>query len=257
MATHEEQIPPIEEKFAEFIHLANSCTTEFAPEIQHEDSHRSYILLVPQILTHTHYSIQFDTSTKIPLWTKVAISQVNATKALNTKAPPRPTWSQDPLLNATDQAKDSDYNKSGYDRGHLVPAEPFTYDLTAFKDTFVMTNCAPQLHTANQNWWNQAESFALHAAYYKGDLVIETMTVGNVGTIVGTNNVGIPAWFCKALCHTATGKTVGFFVLNSGTDLNVGYTTVDDLEKKTKYKIFTGITLCDKKNIDKAFWNLK
>ena len=49
------------------------------------------------------------------------------------------------------------YTKSGYDRGHLVPAEDFGYDLNKIKSTFYYINCIPQTVRLNRGIWKTYE----------------------------------------------------------------------------------------------------
>lgn len=39
----------------------------------------------------------------------------------------------------------SDYNGSGYDRGHLAPAADHSHDLVKLKETFSLINISPQV----------------------------------------------------------------------------------------------------------------
>src|SRR5215813_11687952 len=53
----------------------------------------------------------------------------------------------------------SDYNGSGLDRGHLVPAAD-RFGSPDFTDTFLMTNVIPQAPDLNQYPWEKLESYA-------------------------------------------------------------------------------------------------
>ncbi len=51
------------------------------------------------------------------------------------------------------------YNRSGYDRGHMAPNHAIgaLCDDEAQKETFLMTNIAPQSKALNQRWWERLE----------------------------------------------------------------------------------------------------
>lgn len=50
------------------------------------------------------------------------------------------------------------YNKSGYDRGHLVPAEDFADSNIRLKSTFYYINCVPQTPNLNRGQWKRYET---------------------------------------------------------------------------------------------------
>ena len=52
---------------------------------------------------------------------------------------------------------DAQYEKSGYDRGHLANAEDFAYDCTAIEQTFRYYNVLPQTPNLNRGIWKQWE----------------------------------------------------------------------------------------------------
>jgi len=52
-----------------------------------------------------------------------------------------------------------DYSKTGYDRGHLAPNAIFDYDRKTQKETFLMSNIAPQKPKLNRKLWNKIEKF--------------------------------------------------------------------------------------------------
>lgn len=70
----------------------------------------------------------------------------------------------------------ADYDKTGYDRGHLVPAADSATD-AEMSDTFLMTNMTPQLPSVNRLSWKNLESsvrkmtnvsYVLTGALYNG-----------------------------------------------------------------------------------------
>jgi endonuclease G len=58
------------------------------------------------------------------------------------------------------RAKLHDYFRSGYDRGHQVPAADCKFSQEAMDDTFYLTNMCPQVGEGfNRDYWSHLESF--------------------------------------------------------------------------------------------------
>lgn len=58
------------------------------------------------------------------------------------------------------RAKLKDYHRSGYDRGHQVPAADAKWDQEAMDDTFYLTNMCPQVGDGfNRDYWAHLEDF--------------------------------------------------------------------------------------------------
>jgi len=55
--------------------------------------------------------------------------------------------------------KSSDYNGSGFDRGHLCPSNERTRDVLSNRNTFLMSNITPQTKSLNQGVWRNLEAF--------------------------------------------------------------------------------------------------
>jgi len=62
------------------------------------------------------------------------------------------------------QASPSQYTRTGYDRGHMVPAADHRTSLDELAATFTMTNIAPQAPGLNRGYWARLESWLRHAA---------------------------------------------------------------------------------------------
>ncbi|KAL7409195.1 hypothetical protein BDY24DRAFT_345540, partial [Mrakia frigida] len=59
------------------------------------------------------------------------------------------------------RAKLKDYFKSGYDRGHMVPAADAKISQQAMDETFLLSNIAPQIGDGfNRHYWAYFENFA-------------------------------------------------------------------------------------------------
>ena len=58
-----------------------------------------------------------------------------------------------------DSPKPQDYNKSGWDRGHLSAASNTSYPKT-IQESFLMTNIAPQSAELNRGLWKTLEGYA-------------------------------------------------------------------------------------------------
>ncbi len=55
------------------------------------------------------------------------------------------------------KCKHFNYTKSGYDKGHLVPAEDMAFNKEAMNNSFVWWNCVPQTPKLNRGNWRIEE----------------------------------------------------------------------------------------------------
>ena len=99
------------------------------------------------VVTNLAYLAAFDTETRCPSWNYYVLDPceiVVTNRADN-------SFRTDPRVPESDLAKD--YEKSGYDRGHMAPAADFNFDQEALKETYLFTNIAPQEPTMNRGEW--------------------------------------------------------------------------------------------------------
>ncbi|KAK4192011.1 hypothetical protein QBC35DRAFT_260590 [Podospora australis] len=67
---------------------------------------------------------------------------------------------EDPSIPEQFRAKLKDYFRSGYDRGHQVPAADCKWSQTAMDDTFFLSNMCPQVGEGfNRDYWAHFEDF--------------------------------------------------------------------------------------------------
>ncbi|KAK9977023.1 hypothetical protein ABG768_018844 [Culter alburnus] len=89
-----------------------------------------------------------------------------------------------PRGNGNNQAMNSDYRGSGYDRGHLYPVQHTDNPLSMLASS-TLTNAAPQDPTFNQGAWNDHEKDVIsdlqncNVAYVVTGVVPDTKTINN------------------------------------------------------------------------------
>ncbi len=88
------------------------------------------------------------------------------------------------------QVRSSDYNTSGYDRGHMTPAADRDNTPQNVSATFLMTNIVPQAPDNNQGPWAQLENYSRGLADQGKELYIIAGGYGNTRSI-GKGNVKI------------------------------------------------------------------
>ena len=139
----------------------------------------------------------------------------------------------------------SDYNGSGYDRGHLAPAANYKFSQKATDDTFVMTNMCPQTPELNRRSWLSLEDYIRDLVEFHDTLVVLTGTYGDAGKI--KNKVTIP----KKMWKVAVGKRdnevltiIGWIYINCKSKQSVENTAVsiDDIEQLINRDIQVGLS---------------
>jgi len=131
-----------------------------------------------------------------------------------------------------------DYSKTGYDRGHNAPNASFDYDKSIQKQTFLMSNIAPQKPNLNRRLWAKIEKFTRIQAIKNKEISVITGNCGSLGHI--KNNVNIPKYWYKII-FKPNNQVIAFISKNSN---NVGrdkakqhLTTLKHIENVCGFKI--------------------
>ena len=153
------------------------------------------------------------------------------------------------------QVKSSDYNGTGYDRGHMTPSADRTKDPTTNSATFLMTNIVPQTADNNRDVWEGLESESRRLVGLGKELYIIAGGLGEKRT-VGTQKISVPASTWKVIVvldqpdlkasEVATNtRVIAVNVPNiqgikekTWRDFRV---SVDQLEEKTGYNFLTNV----------------
>lgn len=137
-----------------------------------------------------------------------------------------------------------DYVRSGYDRGHIVPAADQKWSTESMEDCFAMTNICPQEHALNSGAWNTLENKSRLWARRDSALVIVAGPIFESGDRkrIGATGVRVPSAFFKVILapYVDEPRAIGFVYPNMSAPGNMQLysMTVDEVERITGYDFF-------------------
>jgi len=190
-----------------------------------------------ELVRHSDFTLCHHSGRKIPAWSAYTLTP----RQLTTPSHPRPSrFRQDDSLR-TPGAQDSDYTRTGFHRGHLVPA----LDRDNSPETFLLSNAAPQTPSLNLGRMRQLENLIRNLAASSDSVTVITGTLfeSPEPETIGLNQVAVPTHFFKAiLIHRGTEKTMLAAILPNSTriaePLSHFLTTVDEVERRSGIDLF-------------------
>ncbi|GAO50868.1 hypothetical protein SAICODRAFT_91567 [Saitoella complicata NRRL Y-17804] len=161
------------------------------------------------------------------------------------------------------RARLQDYFRSGYDRGHQVPAADVKFSQAAMDETFYLSNMSPQVGDGfNRDYWAHFEDFCRRLAnqyenvrivtgplylprkYPDGKWRVSYEVIGN------PPNVAVPTHFYKVIVadngNPQETVTIGSFVLpnapiDNATNLTEFVTPLDAIERASGLEFLTAL----------------
>ncbi|ROI62426.1 Endonuclease domain-containing 1 protein [Anabarilius grahami] len=175
-----------------------------------------------------------------------------------------PQGSVDIKLCGEHQALNGDYEKSGFDKGHLAPVYQ-AQSQSCSDATFTLTNAAPQNPSFNSGQWRVLEeniAKALSEQYLPKKYSVYIVSGVTPGTSKLKNRVNVPSYFWTAYCcldqNNRCQISRGFIGENK--NITPQNTTVNDLKKElanlykvTSFEVFDSSTVPPMKQKSKAF----
>tara|TARA_B110000238_G_scaffold173562_1_gene192734 strand:+ start:90 stop:866 length:777 start_codon:yes stop_codon:yes gene_type:complete len=192
-----------------------------------------------EILNYSYFSVSFCEEYKLSEWTIHYLTPDRLTYSSSRKGI---EFRKDPRLNGRDNSK-LDFYKSGYDRGHMVPAADMAFDKTRLTETFFLTNITPQTAGFNRGGWKVLEERIR-------DWVVEFDTVAIItGFVKGDNpdnllgyagSVPVPKYFYKIFIDIQRKRSIAFLMPNEKItkDIIEYVVPIDYLEKITGLDFF-------------------
>ena len=219
--------------------LTQFCTSLTAQQQAYAKRHLS--LGKPQAVferVREGYTLAEDGRLKIPVWVQYSLRPAD----LDGPAERTDDFAADTSIPAGGRSELSDYYLSGFDRGHMAPAEDMTRDARVMSECFLLSNMAPQIGAGfNNGIWKSLEN----AVRGWGELTIiagpvfavENDTV-KYGTI-GDNHVAVPTHFYKIVVDANDPQNIRAlaFMIPHRKFVQGQYAeflcTIDDIEKAT------------------------
>ena len=108
-------------------------------------------------------------------------------------------------------ARHQDYNRSGYDRGHLCPAQDRSASRAMMKATFTMSNIAPQTPALNRGDWKRLENTIRNQAreHDSVSVVVIPVFLDRDTAFIGSHRLAVPHAFIKAAWLAASDSVLG------------------------------------------------
>ncbi|MBK6967017.1 MAG: DNA/RNA non-specific endonuclease [Bacteroidales bacterium] len=149
-----------------------------------------------EILIHkTGYSVSYNCSFNIANWVAYELTK----EETKSKVKRKNNFIADPFLDSCLVVPD-DYIRSGYDKGHLAPSADMCWSLLTMKESFYMTNMAPQKPRFNRGMWKRLEDQARDWASENDSVFIVTGPVLKTGMpTIGRNRISVPDAFYKVI----------------------------------------------------------
>jgi endonuclease G len=132
-----------------------------------------------------------------------------------------------------------DYQKSGFDQGHLAPNADMSFSVQGAKESFLLSNMSPQYPGVNRGVWKQLES-TVRALTYQTKHPL-TIYAGDIwppsnAKAIGPNKVIVPEVLWKVIVDNNTKKSYAYLIPNReglATNITPFQVTVMDIEKAT------------------------
>lgn len=193
-----------------------------------------------QIVEHQYYTLSYSEEHEQAEWVayELTVDRLNKNRVDRTN-----NFRPDPKVK-TKSATPADYRRSGYTRGHLVPAGDMGFDERAMSETFYMSNMSPQLRNQNMGIWRELEEQIRDWGRKYKHLYIVTGPILNERELdrIGKNIVTVPRNYFKVILDVTDPeyKGIGFIIPNAISDdhLTEYALTIDEVEDITGIDFF-------------------
>lgn len=130
-----------------------------------------------------------------------------------------------------------EYKNSGYDRGHMAPADDMKWSREAMTECFYMTNMCPQNNSLNSGAWRSLEQKVHRWASRDGELLVFTGPIFGAGnkTIGPNDDIAVPQGFFKVVYAPGQQRAIAFMYDNvqARGGLRRHAVSVDEVERLT------------------------
>ena len=175
--------------------------------------------------------------TRTPLYAAEYLTRKNMRNA--GKLSRKDSFHAEDALPERDRAELSDYERSGYDRGHMAPNADFA-TRKAQAESFSLANMVPQVHESNAGVWAGIESATRQLATAEGDIYVISGPAFIGGNLKKIGNVLVPTHVWKVIYSPAQQKAGAYLITNDDTR-DYAVLTVSKLEKMVGLSLLPGL----------------
>lgn len=193
-----------------------------------------------EVVNHAYFSLSYIENHELSEWVAHKLTKrsiTGRTKRTN-------NFRFDPKV-STKTVNGSDYRKSGFDRGHMVPAGDMKLNRTAMSESFYMSNIAPQRASFNRGIWRSLEERIRSWVRAEGQMYVITGPVLERGLPpLNHSGVSVPSLYYKiVLSLNGKPKMIGFLFENYGSKqpLRKFAVSVDSIEQMTGIDFFPAL----------------
>lgn len=180
------------------------------------------------------YALEYDPNAKLPIWVSYTLQPSETVGCLKRSD----SFSRDPDLADEEASDPKDYVKSGYDMGHMANSSDMRWDEQAERESFYLTNMAPQVPSFNRGVWKKLEDSTRGWALSRQHPI--HIYVGPIynreqNPRIGKNGVTVPSAFYKILIDIDTNEAQVYMFKHerSKADLGVFITSLAEVQKQT------------------------
>lgn len=142
----------------------------------------------------------------------------------------------------------ADYRRSGFDRGHMIPAADVKWSAEAMTESHLLTNISPQDHRLNAGAWATLEANCRQWAVRDSAIIIIAGPVlsDRMPRTIGTDNtIPVPERFFKVVLapYSVPPRGIAFIMPNGNVNggVQATATTIDDVEAITGFDFFAAL----------------
>ena len=211
-----------------------------------------------QIIDHTAYTLGYFEEHEQAAWVYYVLSKEECVGDEERSS----SFYQDKQI-STGSAANSDYKKSGYDRGHLAPAGDMSYDSLVMKESFYYSNISPQVPAFNRGIWKKLETQVRNwGMMYESCIIITGPVLSDSLPTIGVNKVSVPNWYYKIVInpHHNPVQAIGFLMRNesSSAEFSEFVVTIDSIEVVSGIDFFADLpTSCEQmieSTVNGSYW---
>lgn len=204
---------------------------------------------------HEGYASEYNPRSKTPVW---VVEHLTAANLKDHKATRQEDFRPDPDISPKSEANLEDYSHSGFDRGHMAPAEDFRGNIRQMSQSFFLSNLVPQNPDNNRGIWARLEKNVRDWAFQRGDLYLITGPVFLNNTPQGwignhLTPVAVPTHLYKIIYDAKRKEALGFLIPNSSVPMSglSGYgARISYIESITGLNFFPNLPAADRQQIE-------